>query len=325
MRILVAGATGALGRQITPRLVAAKHDVAGMTRTPAKRDAVRQMGATPLLADALNAEQVADVVARFAPEVIVHQLTDLAKVDMRDFQKSFATTNRLRTEGLDNLLDAGRAVGVRRFIAQSYAGWPFARTGGPIKSEDDQLDPSPVSATASTLEAIRHVERATLEADWLEGIVLRYGALYGPGTGFAVDGAQLDLIRQRKFPLIGSGAGFWSFVHVEDAAEATVVAVERGVPGIYNIVDDEPAPVAEWLPEVARRVGAKPPLRVPRWLGCMLGGNVAAVFMTEIRAASNAKARRELSWAPRHSWRSSLGMDTAPAPRVTSAQDGQAA
>ena len=325
MRVLVAGATGALGRQITPRLLAVGHEVAGMTRTPAKLDAVRRLGATPVLADALKAEQVADAVARFEPEVIIHQLSELGKVDMRDFERSFAMTNRLRTEGLDHLLAAGRAVRVRRFIAQSYAGWPFARTGGPIKSEDDYLDPSPVSATRSTLQAIRHVERATLEADWLEGIVLRYGALYGPGTGLAVDGAQLELIRQRKFPLIGSGAGIWSFVHVEDAAEATVAAVERGEQGIYNIVDDEPAPVAEWLPEVARRIGAKPPLRVPRWLGRLLGGEVAAVFMTEIRGASNAKARRELSWVPSHSWRSSLVMDAAEAPRAMQAQDMQAA
>lgn len=325
MRVLVAGATGALGRQITPRLVAAGHEVAGMTRTPAKLDALRRSGATPVLADALNAGQLADAVARSEPEVIIHQLSELGTVDMRDFARSFAMTNRLRTEGLDHLLAAGRAVGVRRFIAQSYAGWPFARTGGLIKSEDDHLDPSPVAATRATLEAIRHVERATLEANWLEGIVLRYGALYGPGTGFAVDGAQLEMIRQRKFPLIGNGAGVWSFVHVEDAAEATVIAVERGEPGIYNIVDDEPAPVAEWLPEVARRIGAKPPLRVPRWLGRMLGGEVAAVFMTEIRGGSNAKARRQLGWQPRHSWRSSLGREAATAPGATPAKEREAA
>jgi nucleoside-diphosphate-sugar epimerase len=307
MRIFVAGATGAIGRQLVPRLVAAGHDVAGMTRTSAKLDTVRSMGATPLLADALDAEQVAAAVAGFEPEVIVHELTDLTGLNMRDFAGSFAVTNRLRTVGTDHLLAAGRAVGIRRFVAQSYAGWPFARTGGPVKTEDDPLDPEPIESMREAFAAIGHVERATLDATWTEGVVLRYGSLYGPGTGLDVGGEQLELIRARRWPVIGSGAGVWSFIHVGDAAEATVAAIERGTRGIYHVVDDDPAPLAEWLPAVAHRIGAKPPMRLPRWLGRLLAGEAATVVMTEIRGASNAKARRELGWRPGHSWRDSLG------------------
>ena len=307
MKIFVAGATGAIGRQLVPRLVARGHEVGGTTRTPAKFDQLRRQGATPFLVDGLDAEQVAAAVAAFEPEVIVHELTDLGHVDMRDFAASFAMTNRLRTEGTDHLLAAGRAVGIHRFVAQSFAGWPFARTGAAVKHEDEPLDPNPVPAMRETLAAIRHVERATLEADWTEGVVLRYAGLYGPGTGMEPGGEMLEALRSRKLPIIGNGAGIWSFVHIEDAAEATVIAAERGARGIYQIADDEPAPVAEWLPVVSRRLGAKPPMRVPRWLGRLLGGEVAAVVMTEVRGASNAKAKRELGWTPRHSWRTSLG------------------
>jgi len=310
MRIFIAGATGAIGSQLVPRLVAAGHDVAGMTRTPARLETVRSMGATPLLADALDPDQVAAAVAGFEPEVIVNELTDLKGLDMRDFAGSFAMTNRLRTEGTDHLLAAGRAVGVRRFIAQSYAGWPFARTGGPVKVEDDPLDPEPIGPMREAFAAIRHVERATLDATWTEGIVLRYGSLYGPGTGLDIGGEQLELIRARKWPVIGSGGGVWSFIHVTDATEATVAAVDRGTRGIYHVVDDDPAPLAEWLPLVARRIGAKPPMRIPRWLGRLLAGEAATLVMTEIRGASNAKARRELGWRPDHSWRDSLGAAT---------------
>ena len=221
MKIFVAGATGAIGRQLVPRLVARGHDVAGTTRTPAKFDLLRRQGATPFLVDGLDAEQVATAVASFQPEVIVHELTDLGYVDMRDFAASFAMTNRLRTEGTDHLLAAGRAVGVRRFVAQSFAGWPFARTGAAVKREDEPLDPNPVPAMRETLAAIRHVERATLEADWTEGVVLRYAGLYGPGTGMEPGGEMLEALRARKLPIIGNGAGIWSFVHIEDAAEAT--------------------------------------------------------------------------------------------------------
>jgi nucleoside-diphosphate-sugar epimerase len=305
MKVLVAGATGALGKQLVPRLVAAGHDVVGMTRSASRCDAVRALGASPVVADALDPEAVASAVGEALPDVIVHQLTALSgSLDLRHFDRTFAQTNRLRTEGTDHLLSAGRAVGVRRFVVQSYAGWAFARTGGPVKTEDDPLDPAPAAAMRRTLAAIRHLEQAVAGAEWTEGIVLRYGGFYGPGTSLAADGAHAELIRRRRFPVVGDGAGVWSFVHIEDAAEATVAAVQRGRRGVYNIVDDDPAPVAEWLPAVAGALGAKPPHRVPRALGRLLAGEVAAVMMTEVRGASNAKAKRELGWQPAHaSWR----------------------
>jgi nucleoside-diphosphate-sugar epimerase len=305
MKVLVAGATGALGKQLVPRLVADGHDVVGMTRSDAKRDAVRQLGATPAVADALEPEQVAGVVAEAEPEAIIHELTALSgSLDTRNIERNFALTNRLRSEGTDHLLAAGRAVGTRRFLAQSYAGWPFARQGGPVKTEDDPLDPTPVGALRTTLDAIRHLEDAVTGADWTEGIVLRYGGFYGPGTSLTPGGEHVDLLRKRKFPVVGDGAGVWSFVHIEDAADATVAALERGRRGIYNIVDDEPAPVRDWLPAAAAAVGAKPPRHVPRWLGRLFAGEAGAMMMTEIRGASNAKAKAELGWQPRHSsWR----------------------
>jgi nucleoside-diphosphate-sugar epimerase len=249
---------------------------------------------------------VARAVAEAEPEVIVHQLTALSgELDMRHFDRTFAETNRLRTEGTDHLLAAGRAVGVTRFVAQSYAGWPFARSGGRVKTEDDPLDPSPPEAMSRTLAAIRYLESAVTGADWTEGVVLRYGGFYGPGTGVGPEGGEMvELIRKRKFPVVGDGAGVWSFIHIEDAAEATVLATERGRRGIYNVVDDEPAPVAEWLPAMASAVSAPAPRHVPRWLGRMLAGEAAAVMMTEVRGASNAKAKQELGWEPKHpSWR----------------------
>jgi len=305
MKILVAGVTGALGQQLVPRLVASCHEVAGMTRTAAKQAALTKLGATTVVADALDPDQVARAVAETEPEVIVHQLTALSgSLDMRHFDRDFALTNRLRTEGTDHLLAAGRVVGVRRFVAQSYAGWPFARTGGSIKTEEDPLDPTPVEAMSATLDAIRHLEDAVTGADWTEGIVLRYGGFYGPGTSMSPGGEHLELIRKRKFPVVGDGAGVWSFIHIEDAADATVAAVERGRRGTYNIVDDEPAAVAEWLPALASVAGARPPRHVPRFVGRLLAGEAAAVMMTEVRGASNAKAKRELGWRPAHpSWR----------------------
>ena len=305
MKVFVAGATGALGRQLVPRLVERGHAVAGMTRTPSKRQLVRDMGATPVLADALSPEAVAHAVAEERPEVIVHELTALSgSIDLRHFDRDFAATNRLRTEGTDHLLTAGRAVGVRRFVAQSFAGWASARDGGPIKTEDDPLDATPAPAMRQTLEAIRHLEAAVVGAGWTEGVVLRYGGFYGPGTSLAPDGEHVEQVRRRKFPIVGNGGGVWSFVHIEDAAEATVAAVERGRRGIYNVVDDEPAPVSAWLPELAAAAGARPPRRVPRWLGRLLAGEAAAVMMTEVRGASNAKAKQQLGWQPRlRSWR----------------------
>lgn len=305
MRVLVAGATGAIGRQLIPGLVAAGHEVVGMVRSLGKRDALSELGASAVIADALVAEQVAQAVAEARPEVIVHELTAIPEaLDMRHFDREFAMTNRLRTEGTDHLLSAGQAIGVRRFVAQSYAGWPFARSGATVKTEIDELDPHPVASMRRTLEALRHLEQAVTGATWTEGVVLRYGALYGPGTSLGHGGQHTALIAKRKFPVVGSGAGVWSFVHVVDAAEATVAAVEQGERGIYHVVDDDPAPVGQWLPAAAAALGARKPQRVPRWLGRVLAGEAAAVMMTEVRGASNAKAKRVLGWQPRFaSWR----------------------
>jgi nucleoside-diphosphate-sugar epimerase len=302
MKVLLAGASGALGTELLPRLVAAGHEVVATTRTPSKQEAIRAAGARPVVLDALDPEAVACVVAAAEPEVIVHQLTALsAALDLRHFDRSFEQTNRLRTEATDHLLAAGRAVGVRRVIAQSYAGWPYGRAGGPVKTEADPLDSTPVAGMRRTLAAIRHLEQAVVGAG---GIVLRYGGFYGPGTSLGPGGEHLDLVRRRRFPIVGDGGGVWSFVHIADAAAATVQAVSRGRTGIYNIVDDEPARVAVWLPALAATLGGKPPLRVPRWLGRVLAGDVAAVMMTEVRGASNEKAKRELGWQLAHpSWR----------------------
>jgi nucleoside-diphosphate-sugar epimerase len=313
MKVLVAGATGAIGKQLVPRLVRAGHDVVGLTRSASKGDAVRELGAKPVVADALDADQVARAVAEAEPDVIVHQLTALAGgIDMRHFDRSFEVTNRLRSEGTDNLLSAGRAVGVRRFVAQSYAGWPVERSGPAVQGEDAPLDPHPAEGMRRSHDAIRYLEQAVLGADWTEGVVLRYGGFYGPGTSLTADGEAVELIRGRKFPVVGDGAGVWSFIHIEDAAEATVAAVEHGTRGIYNVVDDDPAPVAEWLPVAATAFGAKPPRHVPRLVGRVVAGEVAVVMMTEIRGASNAKAKRELGWQPRHpSWREGFALEAA--------------
>jgi nucleoside-diphosphate-sugar epimerase len=304
MRVFVAGASGAIGRQLVPRLAAAGHEVHGMTRGESKQAMLYELGAVPVVADALDADQVAEAVGRARPEVIVHQLTAIGALDMRHFDRDFAPTNRLRTEGTDHLLSAGKAVGVRRFVAQSNGAFPYARTGGAVKGEEDPLDPTPVREMRAMVAAIRHLEESVLGADWTEGIVLRYGALYGPGTSMAPGEQQFELVRERKFPLVGDGGGVWSFIHVADAAEATVAAVEHGGRGVYNIVDDDPAPVAEWLPALARILGAEQPMQVPRLAGRLFAGETGVVLMTEIRGASNAKAKHEFGWQPAHpSWR----------------------
>ena len=306
MRVFVAGATGAIGQQLVPRLVAAGHEVHGMTRSEAKQGMLLELGAVPVVADALDRDQVAEAVGRARPEVIVHQLTALGELDMRHFDRAFTLTNRLRTEGTDHLLAAGRAVGVRRFVAQSVT-FPYARTGGPVKTEEDPLDPAPVQEMRGMVAAVRHLEEAVLGADWTDGIVLRYGGFYGPGTSMAPGRQMPEMIRRRRFPLVGSGGGVWSFIHVADAAEATVAAVERGRRGVYNVVDDDPAPIAEWLPTVAQALGAKRPMHLPRFVGRLLAGEVGVVMMTELRGASNAKAKCELGWRPAHpSWRQGL-------------------
>jgi nucleoside-diphosphate-sugar epimerase len=277
-----------------------------MTRSESKQAMLHELGAVPAVADALDPDQVAEAVGRARPDVIVHQLTAIGAVDPRHFDRDFALTSRLRTEGTDHLLSAGQAVGVRRFVAQSHI-LSYARTGGPVKSEEDPFDPAPAREMRETLAAIRHLEEAVLGARWTEGIVLRYGSFYGPGTSLAPGSAQTELVRKRKFPLVGDGGGVWSFIHVADAAEATVAAVEHGSRGVYNIVDDDPAPVAEWLPALAQELGAKKPMRVPRFVGRLFAGEAGVVMMTEVRGASNAKAKRELGWRPAHpSWRQGL-------------------
>jgi nucleoside-diphosphate-sugar epimerase len=303
MRIFVAGATGAVGRRLVPRLVRAGHSVVGLTRTPDKAKFIRELGAEPLVGDALDETSVHAAVRAAKPDVIVHELTDLTgATDLRKFDRVFAGSNRLRTSGTDYLLAAGRANGVKRMVGQSYCGWPYARSGGHVKSEEDPLDPHPPQEQRHSLDAIRYLERAITISPGLEGVVLRYGAFYGPGTGM-LDNAMIDQVQKRRMPLIGGGTAWWSFIHIDDAAEATACAVERGL-GIYNIADDDPAPVHEWLPALACILGAKPPHRLPAWIARIVAGEHLVIMMTESRAGSNAKAKRELAWHPAHaSWR----------------------
>jgi 2-alkyl-3-oxoalkanoate reductase len=312
MKVFVAGATGALGRRLVPQLVARGHEVAGMTKSASKQELVRSLGARPVVVDALDPDAVAEAVASAEPEVIVHELTALSgPMSMRDARhpdrsRAVIMTNRLRTDATDHLLAAGHAVGARRFVAQSIAAFRFDRAGAPVQTEAEPLDPNPPAALRTGQEAILHLERAVTTIGWGEGLVLRYGSFYGPGTGIslAADAVMAGPVRKRRFPIVGHGGGIWSHVHIEDAAAATAVAVERGRPGIYNIVDDDPAPVREWLPALASAVGAKPPRRVPRWLARLAAGETATVMMTDVRGASNAKAKRELGWQPRYaSWR----------------------
>ena len=312
MKVFVAGATGVLGRVLIPQLVTRGHEVIGMTRSVSKQDLVRSLGARPVVADALDPDAVAQAVASAQPEVIVHELTALSGPvsarDMRHPERSPATimTNRLRTEATDHLLAAGRAVGARRFVAQSFGAFRFAHTGGPVLTEDDPLDPNPPGALRAALVGILHLERAVTTIEWGEGLALRYGGFYGPGTAISLapDALMAAPVRKRRFPIVGSGGGVFSHIHIEDAAAATAVAVERGGSGVYNVVDDEPAPVRVWLPVLATALGAKPPRRIPRWLGRLLAGEAATVMMTDVKGASNEKAKRELHWHPRYaSWR----------------------
>jgi nucleoside-diphosphate-sugar epimerase len=305
MRILVAGATGAIGLELVPQLIAAGHAVVGTTRTAAKAEIIRRMGAEPVIADGLDAPSIRAAVMAAKPDIVINQMTDLADVtDIRHFDRAFATTNRLRTQGTDFLLAAAREAGVKRVIAQSFCGWTYGRGGEAVKTEGAALDPDPPEELRRTLQAIQHLEDAVTGSANLEGIVLRYGSFYGPDTGM-LSRAMIDQLRRRRVPLIGGGGGRWSFIHVEDAAAATVAAVERGSPGsIYNIVDDEPADVSEWLPALATLVGARSPIRLPAWLGRLFAGEHLVSMMTEVRGDSNAKARQELGWRPAHpSWR----------------------
>ncbi len=304
MRIFVAGASGAVGQPLVRRLAEAGHEVHGMTRTPEKAARLRELGAVPVIADALDREQVIAAVRAARPEVVVHELTAIGPLNTRNLDAAFVATNRLRTEGTDNLIAAARAAGARRFVGQSFAPWSYKREGGPVKTENDALETDPPKGVGNTLAAIRHLERAVTGAEGLEGIVLRYGGFYGPGTSIARGGDMLENIVKGRFPVVGDGAGVWSLVHIEDAAEATVAAIERGAPGIYNVCDDDPAPVREWLPALAEAVGGRRPRHVPGFVGRLLLGQGGYAMMTQIRGASNAKARRELGWAPAHpTWR----------------------
>jgi 2-alkyl-3-oxoalkanoate reductase len=297
MRVFVAGASGAIGTRLVRQLVERGHEVIGSSRSPEKAERLRGLGAEPVVLDVLDPAAVQNAVAAARPDAIVHQATALAGLsDFKHFDRSFAATNRLRTAGTDALLAAARESGVTRFVAQSYAGWPYAREGGPVKSEDDPLDPTPVPAMRETLAAIRHLEQSAVGAG---GLALRYGGFYGsPGD------AQLEAVRKRRFPIVGDGDGVWSFVHLDDAAAATVLALESGTTGTYNVVDDEPAPVREWLPVLAAAIAAKPPRRIPRWLARLAAGEAGVALMTESRGASNRKAKDELGWTLRHpSWR----------------------
>jgi nucleoside-diphosphate-sugar epimerase len=303
MKVFVAGGTTVIGRRLVPALVSAGHDVVATTRAPRRADEVRRLGAEPAIVDGLAEHALAEAVRGAEPEVVIHEMTALGGGDdLRHFDRWFATTNELRTKGIDYLIGAARVAGARRFIAQGYTGWSNIREGGPVKDEDDPLDPDPPAAMRRSLEAIRYLEREVTHAQGLEGIVLRYGSLYGPGT--AMSNGYVEMVRKRRLPIIGDGGGVWSFVHVDDVAAATVAAAEGGAPGIYNIVDDDPAPVSAWLPHLARLSGAKPPRRLPVWLGRLAAGEVGVSMMTRIRGSSNAKAKRELDWKPRYpSWR----------------------
>lgn len=304
MKVFVAGGAGVLGRRLVPQLVERGHEVTASTTHESRIGLLASLGATGVVMDGLDGAAVGEAIAAAEPDVIVHQMTAISrKPDIKHFDRWFAVTNRLRTEGTDHLLDAARAVGVPHVVAQSYAAWNGIREGGWVKTEEDPLDPT---STGEAARAIRHLEKAVLDAG---GTVLRYGALYGPG---ATDD-QVELVLKRQYPLVGSAAGRCSWVHVDDAASATVLAVERGARGVFDIVDDEPAAASEWLPYLAECVGARPPMRIPTWLARPLAGRTAVAMMTEGRGFSNAKAKRELGWRLRYpSWRQGFREDLGP-------------
>src|SRR4051794_3805158 len=298
MRVFVAGASGVIGTRLVSQLTDHGHEVVGTYRSPKSAERVRALGAKAVALDLVDASAVREAVLEAQPDAIVHEATALGNVDdLKHFDRTFAQTNRLRTDGIDALLNAAREAGVRRFVAQSYASIRYAREGGPVKNEDDPLDSSPVPAMREAVAAMGHLDDAVTTAG---GIALRYGTFYGAAN----DGLP-EAVRKRQFPIVGGGGGLFSFVHLDDAAAATVLAVESQRVGVvYNVVDDEPAPVREWLPVLAEVVGAKPPRRVPRWLAKLLAGEAVVTMSTESRGASNAKAKRELGWTLRYpSWR----------------------
>ena len=297
MRVFVAGASGAIGRPLVGQLIEAGHEVAAMTRSPMRASDLEKAGAQAVVCDALLAEPVADAVSEAQPEVVVHQLTALPDRFEPRRKDLYEETNRLRTVGTGNLLAAAAAVGARRFICQSIA-FGYEPSGGAVKDEGDPLFSEAAEPFGSAIGAVEEMERVVLDAEGIEGLVLRYGWFYGPGTYFGKDGSIASDVRRRRYPIVGEGTGLFSFVHVDDAVAATVAALEHGAPGIYNVVSDEPAPMREWLPHYAEALGAKPPRRVPRWLARLLAGRMVAEMSIELRGASNAKARRELGWQP---------------------------
>jgi nucleoside-diphosphate-sugar epimerase len=320
MKVFLAGGSGAIGSRLVPLLVTDGHDVLASTTSSAKLLALRELGAEGVVLDVLDRNAVMTALLRAEPDVVIHQATALAELgSFRNVDKSFAVTNRLRTEGTDNLLEAARAAGVRRFIAQSFSGWPNEKKGKMIKTEEDPLDDDPPRGARQAMAAIRHLEAVVSRAQDIEGVVLRYGGFYGPGTSLAKDGIHAELVRKRRFPIVGDGTGVWSFLHIDDAASATAIAVDHGAPGLYNIVDDDPAPVSEWLPVLAAALGAPAPRHVPVWLGKLLAGPLAVSMMTEMRGSSNAKAKLELGWQPRYrSWRDGfVALGLRPATAVT--------
>lgn len=306
MRILLAGATGEVGRRLLPLLTDAGHEVFGTSRGESGVAKVQAAGGTGLQMDGLDRVSVQAAVAAAKPDVIVHQLTALSgKIgNPKHFDRDFAVTNRLRTEGTDHLLAAAAEHGVRRFVAQSYTTWPNQRTGGPVKTEEDPLVDDPGKEATQSLAAIRHLESAVTSAAGIEGVVLRYGNFYGPGNAISRTGVMAEMIKRGRFPVVGGGTGVWSFIHLDDAATATALAVERGEPGIYNITDDEPAPVAEWVPYLADQLGGRKPMRLPSWLAKPMIGELGVAMMTSVRGSSNAKAKRGLGWTLKYpSWR----------------------
>lgn len=303
MRVFVAGASGAIGRPLIPKLVAAGHEVTGMTRSEAKAEDLRRAGASAALVDVFDADALRAAAREAGAEVVVHELTALPhRLDFRK-EELYAATNRCRTEGTRNLLDAARAAGAHRFVSQSIA-FAYRSDGARVKTEDDPLLHAAPGGFGSAIAALREMESSVLGAEGIEGLVLRYGFFYGPGTYYASDGSTVADLRRRRMPIVGKGTGVFSFIHVDDAADATVAAVERGAPGIYNVTDDEPAQMSEWVPGLAEAAGAKPPRRVPAWAARLIAGKAAASFALDLRGASNEKARRELGWKPAHpSWR----------------------
>jgi nucleoside-diphosphate-sugar epimerase len=312
--VFVAGASGAIGRPLIPKLVTAGHEVTGTTRSEQRAEAIRAAGARAAVLDVFDADALRGAVAEARPEVLVHELTSLP--DRLDFRKEgvYEPTNRVRTEGTRLLLDAAREAGARRFVCQSIA-FAYRPEGGSLKSEDDPLMEDIPGNFGSGIRALHEMEATVLGADRIDGLVLRYGFFYGPGTYYGDDGTTTADVRRRRMPIVGKGTGLFSFIHVEDAADATVAAVERGAPGVYNVVDDEPAPMSEWLPVFAQAADARRPLRVPTWLARFVGGREVSTFALELRGASNEKAKRELGWQPAHpTWRTGFAESLAGRP-----------